>query len=326
MVFSIVPVEKRTMKKYLLLRNNRETGPHSLEELGAIGLLSMDLIWIEDESTSWNYPGEIEELKNLVKHELPLEKNNWRSDKNEKIFISLPPNFNRKRQQELNDEYLFLPVNQSEPVLETHYVKPLEELKENYRTLNQEKNIWDKKIFPSSQAATVAAIFIGVIVGAFVIKKMVDGYVPASSDEVVAATPIIDREVEPQPNENIKNALVTEIVPVYKAPVSAPKKINLKKQLRLSTNNYKVGLFGGINGLQLTVFNLSPQLVDKVIVAVDYLRPNGAVVQSENVSFSMIKPKSAQTISIPGSNRGVKLKYKILKVFAHNYKTDLKEV
>ena len=309
------------MKKYLLLRNNRETGPHSLEELGSIGLLPMDLIWMEDESTSWSYPGEIEELKNLVKQELPR----WPTIKNEKIFISLPPNFNRRRQLELSNEYSSLPVNESEPVLETNYVKPLEELKENYRS-NQKRNIWNKKIFPSSHAASVIAIFMGVVLGAFVIKKMVDGYVPESTEEVAIATPIVDREVEKQPDENMQNALVTEIVPVYKAPVATTKKVSLKKQLRLSANNYKVGLFGGINGLQLTVFNVSPQVVDKVIVAVDYLRPNGAVVQSENVSFSTIKPKSAQTISIPGSNRGVKVKYKILKVFAHDYKTDLKEI
>ena len=57
------------MKKYLLLRSNRETGPHSFEQLGSMGLLPTDLIWIEDESTSWSYPEEIEELKVLVKHE-----------------------------------------------------------------------------------------------------------------------------------------------------------------------------------------------------------------------------------------------------------------
>lgn len=312
------------MKKYLLLRNNRETGPHSLEDLGSIGLLPLDLIWIEDESTSWSYPGEIEELKKMVKHKLTTELISCPANKNEKIYISLPPNFNRRRQPELNNDNS-LPVNESEPVLETNYVRPLEQLRENYRP-RKKKNTWDKKIFASSHAASVVAIFIGVILGAFVIKKMVDGYVPDSSEEIATATAVIDREVEKQPDENMQNALVTEIVPVYKAPVATPKKVNLKKQLRLRVNNYKVGLFGGINGLQLTVFNLSPQVVDKVIVAVDYLRPNGAVVQSENVSFPTIKPKSVQTISIPGSNRGVKVKYKILKVVAHDYKTDLKEI
>lgn len=315
------------MKKYFLLRNNRQTGPHSIEQLGSTGLLPLDLIWIEDESTSWKYPVEIEELKDLIKHDVAIQKANCFENKNKKIFISLPSNFSRKGHQELNDNYSLLPVNNSEPVLETNYIKPLEKLKENYRASKQKKPIWNRKIFPSSNAASVAAIFIGVIAGAFVIKKTVDGYVPPATEETATATPIIDLEAEKQPDENIRNALVTEIVPVYKTPPAKTlKKVNPKKQLRVTTNNYKVGLFGGINGLQLTVFNASPQVVDKVIVALDYLRPNGTVAQSENVSFSSIKPKGAQTISIPGSGRGVKLRYKILKVFAHNYKADLKEI
>lgn len=316
------------MKQYLLLRNNRETGPHSIEQLGSTGLLPTDLIWIEDESTAWCYPYEIEELKNLVRHDVPFQNFDRRENKNEKIFISLPPNFIPRRHYETNG-ISFFPTRETAPVLKTNYTTPLEELKENYRSTNQKTKVWDKKIFRSSHAASVAAVFIGVIFGAFIIKKMVDGNVPAPTEEVatVATTPVIDREVEKQPEENIKNALVTEIVPVYKsATVKSRKKINFKTQLKLTTNNYKVGLFGGINGLQLTVFNASPQMVDRVIVALDYLRPNGAVVQSENVSFSSIRPKGAQTISIPGSDRGVKVRYKILKVVAHDYKTDLKEI
>lgn len=311
------------MKKYLLLRNNQETGPHCIEQLGSIGLLPNDLIWIEGDSTSWKYPEEIEELRSLVKHNIGQS---VPSSKSEKIFISLPSNFKQKH-HELSEKHLSLPINEVEPVLETNYVKPLEELKENYRTSPQKKPIWDRKLLPSSNAASIAAIFVGVVLGAIMIKKMVDGNVPDQKEEVAVQTPIIDRDVEKLPDENMKNALVTEIVPVYKTtPAKTPKKTNLKNQVRLSASNYTVGLFGGINGLQLTVFNTSPQMVDKVIVALDYLRPNGAVVQSENVSFSSIRPKGAQTISIPGSNRGVKVRYKILKVFAHNYKTDLKQI
>jgi hypothetical protein len=262
-----------------------------------------------------------------VKQDSPLQKITGRFNKNEKIFISLPSNFGSRRRQEMTNDFSSFPVNEAEPVLETNYTRPLEELKENYKALGHKNPVWDKKIFATSNAASVAAVFIGVIIGAFVIKKTVDGYVPLSNEEIATAVPIIDREVEKQPDENIKNALVTEIVPVYKVtPAKPQKKTNFKKQLRVSVNNYKVGLFGGINGLQLTVFNASPQMVDKIIVAVDYLRPNGAVVQSENVSFSTIKPKGAQTISVPGSDRGVKLRYKILKVYAHDYKTDLKEI
>ena len=51
------------MKKYLLLRNNKQTGPHSYDELLEMGLKSQDLIWIEGKSASWRYPGEFDEFK-----------------------------------------------------------------------------------------------------------------------------------------------------------------------------------------------------------------------------------------------------------------------
>ncbi|MGZ3897969.1 MAG: hypothetical protein ACXVML_14610 [Flavisolibacter sp.] len=50
-------------KVYLLLRNNQQTGPHSLEELLQLGLKPFDLVWVEGKSYGWAYPSEIENLK-----------------------------------------------------------------------------------------------------------------------------------------------------------------------------------------------------------------------------------------------------------------------
>lgn len=50
------------MKRYHLLRNNRESGPFTLRELKEVNLLPSDLLWIEGESTCWSHPEEIEEL------------------------------------------------------------------------------------------------------------------------------------------------------------------------------------------------------------------------------------------------------------------------
>jgi hypothetical protein len=311
------------MKKYLLLRNNQESGPHSFEKISSLRLLPMDLIWVEDESTCWKHPEEIEELKSFVNYDQLLKE---ASIKNEKVFIALPSNVVQKSRHELNEEYELLPVNQLEPVLETYLVTPFDELKENYRASKETKPVWEKRVFQSSGTTGIAAIFLGVVLGALVIKKLVDGYVSGIPEETAVATPIIDREPVREATENFKNALVTEIVPVYKKTPKTSKPANVKKQLKLSANNYKVGLFGGINGLQLTVFNTSTQIVDKAIVALDYLRPNGDVVQSENILFTAIKPKGSQTIAVPGSDRGVKVKYKILKVFSHSYKADLKQI
>jgi hypothetical protein len=314
------------MKKYLLLRDNRESGPHTFEQMGSFGLHPLDLIWIENESTSWKYPEEIEELKDLVTHDASATVVQRPDLSTEKVFVSLPPEDDLKEEDQSSWQYSSLPVDETLSTVEDDNIIPLPEFKENYRTPKQKQSIWQPRLFRSTNAASVIAIFIGVMVGSFVIKRWVDGYVP-ENEETATVMPVIDRDVVKQQDESVHNALVTEVVPVYKSTAAKKaKKASLKSQLKLATNNYKVGLFGGINNLQLTVFNASSQSVDKVIVALDYLKPNGSVVESENVPFTSIRPKATQTVSIPGSNRGVKVRYRILKVYAHDYKEDLKEI
>lgn len=54
------------MKMYLLLRNNIESGPYSIELLKKENLEKFDLIWIENESITWKYPSEIKELNGFA--------------------------------------------------------------------------------------------------------------------------------------------------------------------------------------------------------------------------------------------------------------------
>lgn len=54
------------MPSYLLLRDNKQTGPYSLDDLVALGLKAYDLIWVEGKSAAWRYPGEIAELKEFA--------------------------------------------------------------------------------------------------------------------------------------------------------------------------------------------------------------------------------------------------------------------
>ncbi len=53
---------------YLLLRNNKQTGPFSIEELVQGGLQPHDLVWEEGKSSCWLYPSEITSLKPYVSH------------------------------------------------------------------------------------------------------------------------------------------------------------------------------------------------------------------------------------------------------------------
>lgn len=54
------------MKMYFLLRENKETGPYSLDELKSQKLRQLDLIWTEGESIIWKYPSEIKEFQSYV--------------------------------------------------------------------------------------------------------------------------------------------------------------------------------------------------------------------------------------------------------------------
>jgi hypothetical protein len=50
-------------KHYLLLRNNQQSGPFTIDELLQQHLTPSDLVWVEDQSRAWAFPYEIEELR-----------------------------------------------------------------------------------------------------------------------------------------------------------------------------------------------------------------------------------------------------------------------
>jgi uncharacterized protein YneF (UPF0154 family) len=54
------------MSSYLLLRNNKESGPFTLDEVQSMSLKTYDLIWVVGKSAAWRYPGEIPELKSFA--------------------------------------------------------------------------------------------------------------------------------------------------------------------------------------------------------------------------------------------------------------------
>jgi hypothetical protein len=54
------------MSSYLLLRNNKESGPFTIEEIQEMSLKAYDLIWVVGKSAAWRYPGEIQDLKSFA--------------------------------------------------------------------------------------------------------------------------------------------------------------------------------------------------------------------------------------------------------------------
>ena len=96
-------------------------------------------------------------------------------------------------------------------------------------------------------------------------------------------------------------------------PVTPAKK-GLWKQVNVKGNDYKVGTFGGIHDLQLTVVNNSNYLLDHVMVELQYLRPSDQPVKTNNIQFNNVPPNGSLTLGIPATNRGVKVVYKVIHV------------
>ena len=75
-----------SIRVYRLLRNNKEEGPFTAEELIQKNLRPYDLIWIDGRSAAWSYPGELAQFKHYVP--LPGEES---SNQNEKVQPAISP-------------------------------------------------------------------------------------------------------------------------------------------------------------------------------------------------------------------------------------------
>ncbi len=74
---------------YIILRDNKEKGPYSLEELLRFSFKPHDLIWVEG-GASWRSPSEIEALKPYIN--IPENNPQKTVTNSSRIFISYPKN------------------------------------------------------------------------------------------------------------------------------------------------------------------------------------------------------------------------------------------
>lgn len=108
---------------YILLRNNSESTPLSLEDLKRIGLLPTDLLWVECQSVCWQRPQEIPELRQLLnqpvqptltpvmdeameKYTPQAEKKTAGTNGKKAVYVELPSNYNPgiKKEKEITIE------------------------------------------------------------------------------------------------------------------------------------------------------------------------------------------------------------------------------
>ncbi|HYM93746.1 MAG TPA: hypothetical protein VET23_06385 [Chitinophagaceae bacterium] len=391
---------------YLLLRDNKESGPSSFNDLVKLGLKAYDLVWVQGRSAAWRYPGEVEELKEFspAVEEQPYDrffKKSNREEKKEVVTVAPQQNFTPKKSvfvtmPEQNE--LFAKTNIEEQVAspktitikenpvtaQIRYAEPIDEIKERYtRTLQQRKqkiarkNIFIRNIKKASVFLYMIAL--GILIGLTLklnlgkkniaatqpvnnsqeIKSSSVQNNPAIQEEKIVTTPDSKEIIATQPEQ--KEKTIARKSETEKKNVTLPKKesdlinktdvntnqvspgIDLNtvtgernkksrtgntdnteekagvkddifKLVSVTASDYKRGAFGGIRDLQLTVSNNSKYILDDVTVELQYLKPSEQPLKSENIEFKSIGPNGSLTISIPPSNRGIKVAYKIIKI------------
>lgn len=190
------------MNTYILLRDNKESSPLTLDELSKAALKSTDLIWVECQSVCWQHPHEIQELKHLVGNKTIAS--NAIQGQTESTFTSteilpiptiekeiIAKNINEdksfnKKEESLNvltettfsdmQKYGGVSFNEKQPeqkVTETvnvKYSRPLDEIKEQYVKNLYKKEQTQKNTFSTQLPAQVKKI--GLYAGLIIIGAL----------------------------------------------------------------------------------------------------------------------------------------------------------
>lgn len=235
------------MEKYLLLRENKESGPYSSDELKALQLKASDLVREDSAGTVWQHPAEIDALKTIA--------------------ASTTPSAALKK-----------------------------------------------------KAVVIAAFFTGVMICVSIAKMNSRLQEQSVAEKIRTLATLIKKQKTK--GESFEHALVREAVPQAKAikktfsrPAS-PKEVF--KQIKVQGNDYTVRYFGGISGLKLTVSNASMQFVNKAEVTVEYLNDKGHVIETDTYPVRALHPHSSQTVVVPPSMQGVKVRWKLLNICVYH--------
>jgi hypothetical protein len=309
------------MKCFLLLRNNVETGPFTLEELTAQALQTTDLIWIENQSVTWNYPTEIKDLNAFVSTQNMYEKVPVVQDlvltTSKGIFVALPP------QDQASPDF-----KKEHASLKPVQIETLHKLDE---TLESTVPFLPPKTFSKPHALFWQIyVFAGLMIAAGLIEKIVEVYDKnATGNAITVALPVHNMEFQkPEPEDDLfQNALTTELVPVdtatLKPLIKATVKVNLKKLVQVDANDYQVGMHGGIKNLRLLVTNRSAFVLDKVKIELYYIKTNGDIFKTKNLVLKAVPAKSRKSLKVPSSERVVKVVCRITGIESQQHANNM---
>ena len=146
-------------KIYRILRDNKERGPLSLEELLELKLKKYDLIWIDGRSAGWRYPSEIEALKPYLEDQVPQNSHPASHSLRPEVVIPVQENINKapvasedieltpeQLEKKANEIYLRIQAfnegnEKQKEETQTKYARSLEDLKQEYADWLHKKKV-----------------------------------------------------------------------------------------------------------------------------------------------------------------------------------------
>lgn len=171
------------MKSYLLLRDNLQSGPYTLDEIRHKELHPLDLVWIEGTSTCWMYPQEVEELKMFVKpgRKSSGRKNNQKSKQPEAVTTTNIP----QPESELLSLTSSIAIANANASAGFQSYNPYQETdRDLFQDFKSPVSVKTRYGLRSNLVALMIVV-IGVAMTAFVVKNIVEsfGHQPLSSGE-----------------------------------------------------------------------------------------------------------------------------------------------
>jgi hypothetical protein len=180
-------------KCYLLLRNNKETGPLTITELLQLSLTDNDLVWVQGKSAGWRYPSDINELKeSIIKKNMPSDpvviamkeppgvgQPKEQSIGPKKVFVSLPsavkkqaaaitPSFEEKAEA-IRQKALNFSGNKKDPT-EVKYARSLNDIKKEYSGWIKQQKKQRKRLIINKPVA-FTTLFVAITTAAFFVLQ-----------------------------------------------------------------------------------------------------------------------------------------------------------
>ena len=259
------------MATYLLLRDNKESGPFSMNDLLNVGLKPYDLVWVQGKSAAWRYPSEVEELKPYapIVEEQPFDRffkkpGEDRKDESpetkeqlqyapvvkheelkfvpkKSVFVTLPGQKTVLVERPVPPQAVIkespvapaIPLAKSPEPVELKFSQPLDEIKEMYvKTLQQRKNKTARKSYLIANLKKAAVIAGLVFLG--VLAGFIIKSKPGKADDSISQKL---QQTTPALTGNIEAGTIEDPVNPQKMPVlDKTPSGNQNKQLNSSNN------------------------------------------------------------------------------------------